>query len=45
MSPDEVQVEREVTSDWLVQSDGPYVVALDPVITDELRPKGWPARW
>jgi isoleucyl-tRNA synthetase len=40
VSPDEVQVEREVTSDWLVQSDGPYVVALDPVITDELRAEG-----
>jgi isoleucyl-tRNA synthetase len=40
VSPDEVQVEREVTSNWLVQSDGPYVVALDPVITDELRAEG-----
>jgi isoleucyl-tRNA synthetase len=37
---EEVQVEREVTSDWLVQSDGPYVVALDPVVTDELRAEG-----
>jgi isoleucyl-tRNA synthetase len=37
---DEVQVEREVTSEWLVQSDGPYVVALDPDITDELRAEG-----
>ena len=40
VSPEEVQVEREVTSDWLVQSDGPYVVALDPVITDDLRAEG-----
>jgi isoleucyl-tRNA synthetase len=40
VSADEVQVEREVTSDWLVQSDGPYVVALDPLITDELRAEG-----
>ena len=40
VSAEEVQVEREVTSDWLVQSDGPYVVALDPVITDELRAEG-----
>jgi isoleucyl-tRNA synthetase len=40
VSPEEVQVEREVTSDWLVQSDGPYVVALDPVVTDELRAEG-----
>jgi len=40
VSVEEVQVEREVTSDWLVQSDGPYVVALDPVITDDLRAEG-----
>ncbi len=40
VSAEEVQVEREVTSDWLVQSDGPYVVALDPLITDELRAEG-----
>jgi len=40
VTAEEVQVEREVTSDWLVQSDGPYVVALDPVITDELRAEG-----
>jgi len=38
--PDDVVVEREVASDWLVQSDGPLVVALDPVITDELRQEG-----
>lgn len=37
---EEVQVEREVTSDWLVESDGPYVVALDPAISDELRAEG-----
>jgi isoleucyl-tRNA synthetase len=36
----EVQVIREVTSDWIVQSDGPYVVALDPTLTDELRREG-----
>ena len=40
VTAEEVQVEREVTSDWLVQSDGPYVVALDPLITDELRAEG-----
>ena len=33
-------VEREVASDWLVQSDGPYVAALDPRSTDELRRGG-----
>ncbi|MFL5507345.1 MAG: isoleucine--tRNA ligase [Gemmatimonadales bacterium] len=37
---DDVVVEREVTSDWLVQSDGPLVVALDPHVTDELRGEG-----
>jgi len=37
---DDVVVEREVTSDWLVQSDGPVVVALDPHVTDELRGEG-----
>lgn len=33
-------VEREVATDWLVQSDGPYVAALDPVLTPELRLEG-----
>jgi isoleucyl-tRNA synthetase len=37
---EDVVVEREVTSDWLVQSDGPVVVALDPHVTDELRGEG-----
>jgi isoleucyl-tRNA synthetase len=37
---DEVAVEREVTSDWLVQSEGPYVVALDPELSDGLRAEG-----
>jgi len=36
----EVQVLREVVSDWVVQSDGPYVVALDPALTDDLRREG-----
>jgi len=36
----EVEVEREVTSDWLVLSEGQYVVALDPHITDALRAEG-----
>ena len=28
--PEDVTVEREVATDWLVQSDGPFVAALDP---------------
>ena len=28
--PEDVVVEREVASDWVVASDGPFVVALDP---------------
>jgi isoleucyl-tRNA synthetase len=38
---EDVVVEREVASDWLVGSDGPYVVALDPRLTDELRGEGY----
>jgi isoleucyl-tRNA synthetase len=38
--PEDVVVEREVASDWLVASEGPYVVALDPRLTDELRLEG-----
>jgi isoleucyl-tRNA synthetase len=38
--PDDVVVERVVTTDWLVQSDGPYVAALDPHLMDELRQEG-----
>jgi isoleucyl-tRNA synthetase len=38
--PDDVVVEREVVSDWLVQTDGPLVVALDPVVTEALRQEG-----
>ncbi|KPK06100.1 MAG: hypothetical protein AMS20_05380 [Gemmatimonas sp. SG8_28] len=38
--PDDVVVEREVTTDWLVQADGPFVAALDPHVTDELRLEG-----
>jgi isoleucyl-tRNA synthetase len=29
-----------VTSDWLVASDGPFVVALDPHLTEDLRHEG-----
>jgi isoleucyl-tRNA synthetase len=38
--PEDVVVEREVASDWIVASAGPYVVALDPSLTDELRREG-----
>jgi isoleucyl-tRNA synthetase len=38
--PEDVVVEREVASDWLVQTDGPYVVALNPELDDELRLEG-----
>ena len=38
--PAQVTVEREVASDWLVQSAGSWVAALDPVLTDELRMEG-----
>ncbi|HYC31703.1 MAG TPA: class I tRNA ligase family protein, partial [Gemmatimonadales bacterium] len=39
--PEDVVVEREVASDWHVASDGPYVVALDPHLTDALRREGY----
>jgi isoleucyl-tRNA synthetase len=38
--PEDVGVEREVVSDWLVQSSGSYVAALDPSLTDELLREG-----
>ena len=38
--PDDVIIEREVTSEWLVQSAGPFVVALDPVLTPDLAADG-----
>ncbi|MDH3496100.1 MAG: isoleucine--tRNA ligase [Gemmatimonadota bacterium] len=38
--PEDVVVEREVATDWLVQSDGPFVVALDPTVTEGLRREG-----
>lgn len=37
---EDVIIHREVITDWLVQSDGPLVVALDPKLTDELRSEG-----
>ncbi len=38
--PEDVVVEREVVSDWLIQSDGPFVVALDPALSEALRREG-----
>jgi len=38
--PEDVVIVREVASDWLVASDGPYVVALDPCVTTVLRLEG-----
>jgi isoleucyl-tRNA synthetase len=40
IEPDDLTVEREVASDWLVQSAGPYVAALDPALDDGLRAEG-----
>jgi len=40
VGPDDVTVEREVASDWLVQTEGPFVVALDPALDDALRGEG-----
>jgi isoleucyl-tRNA synthetase len=37
---EDVVVEREVTTDWLVQSDGPFVAALDPLLSPALRREG-----
>ena len=39
--PEDVVVEREVASDWLVGSDGPFVAALDPRLSDTLRGEGY----
>jgi isoleucyl-tRNA synthetase len=38
--PEDVVVEREVRTDWLVQSEGSFVVALDPAVTPALREEG-----
>ena len=38
--PEDVTVTRDVRSDWLVQSDGPFVVALDPALSGELVQEG-----
>jgi isoleucyl-tRNA synthetase len=38
--PEDVVIEREVASDWLVASEGPYVAALDPRLDETLRQEG-----
>jgi isoleucyl-tRNA synthetase len=38
--PDDVAIEREVTTDWLVQSAGPFVAAIDPNLDPALRQEG-----
>jgi isoleucyl-tRNA synthetase len=38
--PEDVMVEREVVSDWVVQSSGPFVVALDPQLDQALQREG-----
>ncbi|MCZ6857542.1 MAG: DUF5915 domain-containing protein, partial [Gemmatimonadetes bacterium] len=38
--PDDVVVERHVTTDWLVQADEALVVALNPEISTDLRQEG-----
>lgn len=40
LSLEDVEVVREVVTDWVVGSHGPFVVALDPVLTPELRQEG-----
>ncbi|HXM38108.1 MAG TPA: isoleucine--tRNA ligase [Gemmatimonadales bacterium] len=40
LRPEDVTVAREVASEWLVQADGPYVVALDPELTEDLIQEG-----
>ena len=38
--PEDVIITRAVASEWIVQADGPYVVALDPVLTPDLEQEG-----
>ncbi|MGE5742893.1 MAG: DUF5915 domain-containing protein, partial [Gemmatimonadota bacterium] len=38
--PEDVTVTRDVASEWIVQADGPYVVALDPSLTPDLEQEG-----
>ena len=38
--PDDITVEREVATDWLVEADAGFVVALDPHLTEALVQEG-----
>jgi isoleucyl-tRNA synthetase len=38
--PEDVAITRAVRGDWLVQTDGPYVAALDPRLTRDLAQEG-----
>ena len=38
--PEDVVVEREVSTDWLVQTEGSLVVALNPEMSSELQQEG-----
>jgi isoleucyl-tRNA synthetase len=40
LRPEDVLVTREVVSDWAVQADGPYVVAVDPRLSEDLIQEG-----
>src|SRR5437764_12020583 len=40
LHPEDVVVTREVVSDWAVQADGPYVVAGDPRLSEDLIQEG-----
>ncbi len=40
LSPEDVVITREVVTDWPVASDGPFVVALDPALSEELVEEG-----
>src|SRR3989440_10912653 len=40
LHPGDVVVTREVGSDWAVQADGPYVVAVDPRLSEDLIQEG-----
>jgi isoleucyl-tRNA synthetase len=39
--PEDIVVEREVVTSWPTESDGPFVVALDSQLTDELKAEGF----
>ncbi len=37
---DEMEIRQEAQEGWIVRSEGPYTVALDPTLTDSLRREG-----